>query len=222
MKNIKILLLLILLMPIGVYAKKGCCSSHGGEAGCASDGRRICADGTMSPTCTCTPEKVDVYGCTDSNASNYNPNATINNGTCVYDVLGCMDKSAINYNVRATRDDGSCKYDVLGCTDKEAKNYNEKATKDDNSCEYYVLGCMDSTANNYNKDADKDDGSCKYDIKGCMDSSAENYNKNATVDEGSCSYSTEDEATTGEIIGGILTVGLAVGGYQAIKKSKKK
>lgn len=196
MKNIKILLLIILLMPIGVYAQRGCCSHHGGEAGCSSDGRRICADGTISPTCTCTPEKVDVYGCTDSNASNYNPNATINNGTCIYDVLGCMDK--------------------------EAKNYNEKATKDDNSCEYYVLGCMDSNANNYNKDADKDDGSCKYDIKGCMDSSAENYNKNATVDDGSCSYSTEDESTTGEIIGGILTVGLAVGGYQAIKKSKKK
>lgn len=196
MKNIKVLLLIILLMPIGVYAKRGCCSSHGGEAGCASDGRRICADGTMSPTCTCTPEKVDVYGCTDSNASNYNPNATINNGTCIYDVLGCMDK--------------------------EAKNYNEKAPKDDNSCEYYVLGCTDINANNYNKDADKDDGTCEYDVKGCMDSSAENYNKNATVDDGSCSYSTEDEATTGEIIGGILTVGLAVGGYQAIKKSKKK
>lgn len=115
-------------------------------------------------------EKVDVYSCTDSSASNYNLNATVNNGTCVYD--------------------------VLGCTDKEDKNYNEKVTKGDNSCEYYVLGCMDSNANNYNKDA--------------------------TVDDGSCSYSSENETTTGEIIGDLLTVGLAVGGYQAIKKSKKK
>lgn len=196
MKNIKILLLIILLMPIGVYAQRGCCSSHGGEAGCASDGRRICADGTISPTCTCTPEKVDVYGCTDSSASNYNPNATINNGTCVYDVLGCMDK--------------------------EAKNYKENATKDDNSCEYYIFGCTDSNANNYNKDADKDDGTCEYDVKGCMDSSAENYNKNATVDDGSCSYPSETETSNGEIIGGLLTVGLAVGGYKLIKKSKKK
>ena len=70
-------------MPIGVYAQRGCCSHHGGEAGCSSDGRKICVDGTISPTCICTPEKVDVYGCTDSSASNYNPNATINNGTCV-------------------------------------------------------------------------------------------------------------------------------------------
>lgn len=195
MKNIKILLLIILLMPFCVYAQRGCCSHHGGVAGCSSNGRKICADGTISSTCTCTPEKVDVFGCTDSSASNYNPNATINNGTCVYDVLGCMDK--------------------------EAKNYNENATKDDNSCEYYVLGCTDSNANNYNKDADKDDGSCKYDIKGCMDSSAENYNKNAIVDDGSCSYPSEDEAAIGEIIGGILTVGLAVGGYKLIKKSKE-
>ena len=194
MKNIKILLLIILLMPFCVYAQRGCCSHHGGVVGCSSGGRQICADGTFSPSCTCTPIRTDVYGCTDSRARNYNPRATINNGTCVYDVLGCMDK--------------------------EAKNYN--ATKDDNSCEYYILGCTDSNAKNYNKDADKDDGSCKYDIKGCMDSSAENYNKNATVDDGSCSYSSEDEATTGEIIGGILTVGLAVGGYQAIKKYKKK
>ena len=205
-------------MPICVYAQRGCCSHHGGEAGCSSDGRQICADGTFSPSCTCTPIRTDVYGCTDSRARNYNPRATINNGTCVYDVLGCTDKNANNYNKNATKDDNSCKYDVLGCIDKDAKNYDENATKDDNSCEYYVLGCMDSNANNYNKD----DGSCKYDIKGCMDSSAENYNKNATVDDGTCSYPSEDEAPTGEIIGGILTVGFAVGGYKLIKKSKKK
>lgn len=36
MKNIKILLLIILLMPIVVYAQRGCCSSHGGVAGCSS------------------------------------------------------------------------------------------------------------------------------------------------------------------------------------------
>lgn len=166
------------------------------EAGCALDERIICTDCAISLTCTCTLEIVDVYGCTDSNASNYNPNATINNGTCVNEVLGCMDKSANNYNVRATKNDGSCKCDVLGCTYKEAKNYNEKATKDDNSCEYYVLGYMDSNSNNYNKDA--------------------------ALDDGSCSYSSENETTFGEIIGGILTVGLAVDDYQAIKKAKKK
>jgi len=35
------------------YAGRGCCSWHGGEAGCSSSGRTICADGTLSPSCTC-------------------------------------------------------------------------------------------------------------------------------------------------------------------------
>lgn len=44
-----------------VYAKGGCCSSHGGVAGCdSSTGRQLCKDGTTSPSCACegmTPTK---------------------------------------------------------------------------------------------------------------------------------------------------------------------
>lgn len=32
---------------------QGCCSWHGGIAGCAPDGRLICADGVESPSCRC-------------------------------------------------------------------------------------------------------------------------------------------------------------------------
>ena len=33
---------------------KGCCSSHQGESGrCTPDGRSICNDNTVSPTCRC-------------------------------------------------------------------------------------------------------------------------------------------------------------------------
>lgn len=32
--------------------KRGCCSWHGGVCGC-SNGRVLCCDGTLSPTCTC-------------------------------------------------------------------------------------------------------------------------------------------------------------------------
>jgi len=36
------------------YARKGCCSWHGGVASCDSSvGRLICNDGTYSPSCTC-------------------------------------------------------------------------------------------------------------------------------------------------------------------------
>lgn len=67
-----------------VDATKGCCSHHGGEAGCNSNGRTICWDGTLSPSCTCTPQYRAVNGCTDSGAINYNSNATQDDNTCRY------------------------------------------------------------------------------------------------------------------------------------------
>jgi hypothetical protein len=50
-------------------------------------------------------------GCTDPTASNYDPKAPYDDGSCEYDVLGCTDPVASNYNPDATIDDGSCKYD---------------------------------------------------------------------------------------------------------------
>lgn len=71
-----------------------------------------------------------VYGCMDADAYNYEPNATAENGSCLYD--GCTDKRAVNYDARATRNDGSCRY--KGCTDKTANNFSPLATEDDGSC----------------------------------------------------------------------------------------
>ena len=34
------------------YARRGCCSHHGGVCGC-TDGRQKCCDGSLSPSCTC-------------------------------------------------------------------------------------------------------------------------------------------------------------------------
>lgn len=56
------------------------------------------------------------------------------------DILGCTDPQAINYMPDATVDDGSCEYDagipVYGCTDPLATNYNPDATSDDGTCQY--------------------------------------------------------------------------------------
>ncbi len=41
------------------------------------------------------------YGCTDSSANNYDPSATINDGSCIYPVWGCMDPLAMNYDPQA-------------------------------------------------------------------------------------------------------------------------
>lgn len=34
-------------------AQRGCCSHHGGVAGCNAQGRTICNDDTLSPSCRC-------------------------------------------------------------------------------------------------------------------------------------------------------------------------
>lgn len=55
-------------------------------------------------------------GCTDPNAVNFNPLATIDDGSCQYP--GCMDPQASNYNPNAVVDDGSCQYNIISnpCT----------------------------------------------------------------------------------------------------------
>jgi plastocyanin len=50
---------------------------------------------------------IPIPGCTDSLACNYDPTATIDDGSCLT-AYGCMDSTAINYDPLATCDDGSC------------------------------------------------------------------------------------------------------------------
>ena len=95
------------------------------------------------------PSCNEIYGCTDPTAQNYNPAATIDDGSCEEHILGCTDGDpstnggvAINYDPLATQDDGSCYYNVYGCTDINATNYNSSATdpcEDDSG----FLGCDD-------------------------------------------------------------------------------
>ena len=118
-----------------------------------------------------------IRGCTDSNATNYNPLATV--------------ADICNYSRQVT------KYRKVpipppippptpptppyipptprpqpvkrrGCTDSSATNYDSNAQVNDGSCQYptpqpaKVKGCTDSTATNYNPSAEIDDGLCKY------------------------------------------------------------
>ena len=60
---------------------------------------------------SCEKEDDHIQGCTDVEAINFDPNATIDDGSCEFPaVLGCTDPIACNYNLDATDDDGSCVY----------------------------------------------------------------------------------------------------------------
>jgi hypothetical protein len=124
----------------------------------------------------------EIYGCTDPTSPNFDPFATIENGSCNC-VYGCINILACNYNSIATCDDGSC-LTVYGCTDSLACNYNPTATCDYGSC-LTTYGCMDATACNYDTAAICDDGSC-YGFLGCTDSLACNFDSLATCDDGYC------------------------------------
>jgi hypothetical protein len=139
-------------------------------------------------------------------------------------VSGCMDMNATNFNPEATLDDDSCLYDddgneTTGCTDSLAMNYMEEADVDDGSCLYdddgdgvangdEIAGCNDSVAINYNSLATDMDDSCTYDtdgdgvldgdeIVGCTDASAENFSPTATDDDGTCTFADPTDNATG-------------------------
>ena len=97
-----------------------------------------------------------IMGCTDPTASNYNPNATEDDDSCVYEISGCTNEDAVNYNPEATVDDDSCI--ILGCTDENAINYNPDATDDNGSCEYSNASILNGNWNiislDYNTEID--------------------------------------------------------------------
>ena len=148
-------------------------------------------------------------GCTDNNASNYNSNATVDDGSCCY-VDGCTDPVATNYDPTACFDDGSCNYDVAGCMDANYHEYNSNANVDDPAMclNLITYGCLDGSQVTsaygvtynvyYNYQPWKDqactqcDGltavncCCLAHIPGCTNEGASNYDATATINDGSC------------------------------------
>ena len=89
------------------------------------------------------PEPVSVGGCTDSNAINYDSDATMNDGTCQYHFYGCTNDMACNYDYRATVDNGICDFEsCYGCMSKRACNYNSIATHP-SACEFVLPMSID-------------------------------------------------------------------------------
>ena len=126
-----------------------------------------------------------VPGCMDSSYVEYNPLATVDDGSCVTAcVNGCMSATSSNYDPLATCDDGSCIGCVYGCMDVTACNYDPLATCDDGNC-HFLFGCTDPLACGYDPTAICDDGSC-ISPNGCTTPGFVEYDPSATCDDGSC------------------------------------
>ena len=98
------------------------------------------------------PTSVNSVGCTDPTAFNYNPNAVVNDGSCIAAISGCTNPNAVSptgsgYDASANTDDGSCI--LYGCVDTDANNFDPNATAShfNYPCTYNIYGCTDDTSN---------------------------------------------------------------------------
>ena len=120
----------------------------------------------------------DIYGCTDLLACNYNPEATIDDGSCLYnDCLGeCGGTAELD-------DCGVC---CDGITGTECSWYTDA---DNFGGSYDCSGeCFGLAFNNECGCVEGSTGNDPDFCYGCTDPVAINYEPNATIDDGSCSY----------------------------------
>ncbi len=107
----------------------------------------------------------DIIGCTDAEAPNYNPDATVDDGSCLptcecddeaYEPVCAYDPftyelitfpnlcEALCIGAYVQFNDDCSNPPVYGCTDPEALNYNADATEDDYSC-VFPLQCDEAS-----------------------------------------------------------------------------
>lgn len=87
-------------------------------------------------------------GCTQPTACNYNPNASTDNGSCLFPGTLCNDQNPATQNDVIT-EQCTCAgdYIILGCTNPLACNYLSVATVDNGTCLVANATCNDNNSN---------------------------------------------------------------------------
>ncbi len=198
------------------YGDGICCSYGNGSYTVTDDGGNVLTSGgtfgstettnfcltSASPTCDDGIQNGDetgidcggsdcpacpVPGCTDASAHNYDPSATVDDGSCETCTDGIQNGDETGVDCGGALCD-PCSNPIPGCTDASAHNYDSNATVDDGSCET----CTDGVQNGDETAVDCGGALCDAcPVPGCTDASAHNYNPNATVDDGSCETCTD-------------------------------
>ena len=139
-----------------------------------------------------------IFGCTIPGMFNYNPEATVNDGSCIPYVFGCTDVEACNYFEEANTGDENCTYPGSTCPLIVHSNCCCCGGPCDCICEddpqvgeVLSMGavCFNTNGDFAILDGGVFDENCNCaGLLGCTDSLACNYNENATANDLSCEY----------------------------------
>ena len=142
---------------------------------CDCDGNVLDALGECGGTCEADNngngvcDDIEVPGCLDINNPLYNPNANVDDGSCL--IGGCTFVEACNYNPLAEFQElGSCDFEsCAGCSDEMACNFDSEAQiADDTLCSYPEEAFVDCDGECLN-DTDGDGVCDELEVAGCTD-----------------------------------------------------
>ena len=142
----------------------------------------------------------DIQGCTASSACNFDAQATLNDGSCIFLGASCNDGNPNTFDDVYT-DCGAANYGcegepvtISGCTSGSACNYSPAANSNDGSCVFEGDPCDDGDAMTFN-DMYTDWSGPNYRclgtpvaVPGCTLGSACNYDPEASLNDGSCLF----------------------------------
>ena len=211
------MLIILFIGILPVYATSCCCSHHGGVVGCSS-GYQLCADGSLRLSCTCESSTAPVTSPAVSSSTKT--------------VSGCTNSTATNYNKSATNDDGSCEYtktikvsEVIPYEntyeEDSSLGYGEEVVKTDGSYGLRTI-TYEVTLDSNSKELSRKEISNEVTTPAI--NKVISKNSSAVEDKTETTMAKEDnKASSGDVLAGIITLGILVGGpvFLFRKKFKK-